>query len=82
MSREELNEILENHKHWLNEDCEGWENNMANRKDNATNKCPNKCKNCECRKIVTSFIVPHNFCTKLNASFCGEEPDNFFNCGK
>ena len=29
MTQEELNKILENHKHWLNEDCEGWENMRA-----------------------------------------------------
>ena len=23
MTQEELNKVLENHKHWLNEDCEG-----------------------------------------------------------
>ena len=30
MTQKELNKILENHKHWLNEDCEGWENMSAN----------------------------------------------------
>ena len=30
MTREELSNILENHKHWINEDCEGWENMKAN----------------------------------------------------
>lgn len=25
MTKEELNKILENHKHWINEDCEDWE---------------------------------------------------------
>ena len=25
MTQNELNKILENHKHWLNRDCEGWE---------------------------------------------------------
>lgn len=29
MNREELNKILENHKHWIMEDCEGWENMRA-----------------------------------------------------
>ena len=24
MTQEELNKIIEQHKHWLNEDCEGW----------------------------------------------------------
>ena len=30
MTQEELNKVLENHKHWLNEDCEGWESMRAN----------------------------------------------------
>jgi len=30
ISVEELKTILENHKHWLNEDCEGWEDMRAN----------------------------------------------------
>ncbi len=30
MTREKLSTILENHKHWINEDCEGWENMKAN----------------------------------------------------
>ena len=30
MTEEKLNKILENHKHWINEDCEGWENMKAN----------------------------------------------------
>ena len=29
MTQEELNKILEDHKHWWNEDCEGWENMKA-----------------------------------------------------
>ena len=30
MTQEELSKVLENHKHWLNEDCEGWESMRAN----------------------------------------------------
>ena len=30
MNRDELNKILENHLHWLNEDVEGWEDMRAN----------------------------------------------------
>ena len=30
MTKEELNRILENHKHWINKDCEGWEVMRAN----------------------------------------------------
>ena len=30
MDRKELDKILENHKHWLNEDIEGWEDMRAN----------------------------------------------------
>ena len=26
ISKDELQDILENHKHWLNRDCDGWEN--------------------------------------------------------
>ena len=33
MTQEELKKILENHKHWLNEDCEGWENMKADLSD-------------------------------------------------
>ena len=29
MDVKELREVLENHKHWLNEDCDGWENMRA-----------------------------------------------------
>ena len=29
MAQEELNKILENHKHWIREDCEGWKNMRA-----------------------------------------------------
>ena len=29
MTQEELNKILENHKHWIREDCEGWKNMRA-----------------------------------------------------
>ena len=30
MTREELYKVLENHKHWLREDCDGWEDMRAN----------------------------------------------------
>ena len=30
MTQEELNKIIEQHKHWLEEDCEGWEGMRAN----------------------------------------------------
>lgn len=30
MTEKELNSIIENHKHWLNEDCDGWERMRAN----------------------------------------------------
>ena len=29
ISQEELNEIVENHRHWLNRDCDGWEKMRA-----------------------------------------------------
>ena len=30
MTQEELDKIIEQHQHWLNEDCEGWEGMKAN----------------------------------------------------
>ena len=30
MTKEELNKIIENHKHWLNQDCESWQSMKAN----------------------------------------------------
>lgn len=29
MTKDELNKIIENHQHWLNKDCEGWEEMRA-----------------------------------------------------
>ena len=29
MDKEELTKVLENHRHWLSKDCEGWENMKA-----------------------------------------------------
>ena len=55
---------------------------MANKKNKVDNKCPKKCKDCEYRKIITHYVVPYNFCTKLNVSFSGGEPKEFFECGK
>ena len=55
---------------------------MPYNKNDADNKCPEKCKNCTERKIITHGVVPYNFCTKLNKSFCGGEPKKFFECGK
>lgn len=33
MIQEELNKIIENHQHWINEDCEGWEHRRQKRWD-------------------------------------------------
>ena len=30
MTQQEINIILKNHQHWLQEDCEGWEGMRAN----------------------------------------------------
>ena len=30
MNKEKLNEVLKNHQHWLNVDCDGWEDMKAN----------------------------------------------------
>lgn len=29
LTQEQINKILEGHKHWINKDCEGWENMKA-----------------------------------------------------
>lgn len=29
LTQEQINKMLEDHKHWLNKDCDGWENMMA-----------------------------------------------------
>ena len=29
LTQEQINKILEEHRHWLNEDCEGWETMKA-----------------------------------------------------
>ena len=39
-NEEELKKILENHQHWLKEDCDGWEDMRANL-DGANLKCAN-----------------------------------------
>ena len=33
MNKEELAKVLENHRHWLNKDCDGWENMKADLRD-------------------------------------------------
>ena len=40
MTQEELNKIVEQHQHWLKEDCEGWEDMRANL-DGANLECAN-----------------------------------------
>lgn len=50
---------------------------MTNKNNNVDDKCPKKCKDCEYRKIIMHSVVPYNFCTKLNALFCGGEPGSF-----
>lgn len=30
MTHEELQKVIEQHKHWINEDCEGWQDLRAN----------------------------------------------------
>ena len=40
-TEEELKKILENHQHWLKEDCDGWEYMRANL----------ECANLECANL-------------------------------
>ena len=47
MTQKELNKVLENHKHWLNGDCDGWEEMKANLRcadlHNANLRCADLC---------------------------------------
>ena len=42
---------------------------------------PEKCEKCEHRKVIHG-VRDYNFCEKMNLSFCGAEPESFFDCDK
>ena len=68
MTREELSTILENHKHWINEDCEGWENMKANLCD-ADLRGANLCD---------AYLRYANLC---GADLCGADLRDAYLCG-
>ena len=47
ITQEELDKIIEQHKHWLNEDCEGWEDMRANL----------TCANLECANLKGATVA-------------------------
>ena len=64
MTEEKLNKILEKHKHWLNEDCKGWENMKANLYD--ANLCDaNLC----CTDLRGADLRGANLCGAKNLPF-------------
>ncbi len=62
MTQEELKKILENHKHWLNEDCNGWENMKANL------SCANLCN----ANLCDADLIGANLCDAdlIGANLC------------
>ena len=61
MTQEELNKVLENHKHWLNEDCDGWEEmkalkNGLNIKCDSLNEALEKGKKVGYNKALDDFV--------------------------
>lgn len=45
-------------------------------------KCPKKCYACIHHKVLNHGVKPYNYCTKIDKSFCGDEPKEFFDCNK
>ena len=69
MTREELSTILENHKHWINEDCEGWENMKADLRGadlRGANLC---CANLCCANLCDADLRGANLCGAKNLPF-------------
>ena len=52
MTQEELNKVLENHKHWLNGDCDGWEEMKANL----------RCANLYCANLYCADLCDADLC--------------------
>ena len=57
MTQEELDKIVEQHKHWLNEDCEGWEGMKADLRD--ANLCG---ANLYCANLRGADLYGANLC--------------------
>ena len=69
MTQEELNKVLENHKHWLNEDCDGWKEMKANLCNadlrNANLRNANLCN----AKLCNADLCNANLCNAVNVPF-------------
>jgi hypothetical protein len=74
MTQEELDKIVEQHQHWLKEDCEGWEDMRANLKG-AKLYCANLkganlyCANLECANLECANLECANlYCANLKGA--------------
>ena len=56
MTQEELDKIVEQHQHWLKEDCEGWEDMRANLK--GANLYNAKLEGDECKRLGRILTEP------------------------
>ena len=64
LTQEQINKILEKHKHWLNEDCEGWENMMAD-----FSSCDLSCANLSCANLSDANLSDANLsCANLSCA--------------
>ena len=62
MTREELSTILENHKHWINEDCEGWENMKADLCGADLRYANLRCANLRCANLRGADLCGADLC--------------------
>ena len=62
MTREELSTILENHKHWINEDCEGWENMKADLCNANLRGANLRCANLYGADLCNAYLCGANLC--------------------
>ena len=73
LTQEQINKILEKHKHWLNEDCEGWENMMAD-----FSSCDLSCANLSCANLRDANLRDANLSdanlSYANLSYAKEVP--------
>ena len=62
MTQEELDKIIEQHKHWWNEDCEGWEDMKANLRDADLRDANLCCANLCCANLRDANLCGANLC--------------------
>ena len=63
LTQEQINKILEGHKHWLNEDCKGWETMMAD-----FSSCDLRGANLRDANLRGAYLLYANL---RNADLCG-----------